>query len=137
MPKLEGKCLCGAVAFEIDGNVSQMEACHCSRCRKTSGSAFSTALLCAAKSFRWVRGEREITAFQLPSGFAHDFCSVCGSPTPTLKPIDGKVVPIPAGSLESDPGTRIQWHAFVSSKATWDQILDDVQQFPGAATHDR
>lgn len=137
MPKSIGRCLCGAVEFEIEGNVSQMEACHCSRCRKTSGSAFSSALLCGTKSFRWIKGEDEITSFRLPSGFAHHFCSVCGSPTPSLEPIEGKVVPIPAGSLESDPGTRIQWHAFVGSKAAWDEILDDAEQFLTTATYDR
>jgi hypothetical protein len=133
MSNLRGSCLCEEVVFEIDGNVSPMEACHCSRCRKTSGSAFSTALLCATSSFRWVRGSKKITSFRLPSGFAHDFCSVCGSPTPG--PTDEKVIGIPVGCLESDPGTRIKWHAFVASKAEWESIIGDARQFEEHADH--
>jgi ubiquinone/menaquinone biosynthesis C-methylase UbiE len=125
---IHGSCLCGAVAFEIEGRVSPMQTCHCSRCGKVSGSAFSTSLLTAGKSFRWLRGAEAISVFRLPSGFAHSFCRSCGSPVPVPYP-DGKVVGLPAGSLEGDPGTRLLRHTFVGSKAPWFEITDDVPQF--------
>lgn len=128
---LRGSCLCGAVAFEIDGRVSPMECCHCSRCRRTSGTAFSTALLTATKSLRWVRGREAITSFELPSGFRHDFCSVCGSPTP--RATDEKLTAIPAGALLDDPGTRPLRHCYVGSKAAWFDPADGLPQFESAA----
>ncbi len=123
-----GSCLCGGAAFEIDGRVSQMQTCHCSRCRKTSGSAFSTRLMTAARSFRWVRGLELITVFELPSGFRHAFCRVCGSALPDPDP-SGKVIPLPAGCLDDDPGTRPFRHTYVGSKAPWFEITDDLDQF--------
>ncbi len=125
---IRGSCLCGAVAFEIEGKVSPMQTCHCSRCRKTSGSAFSTALLTAAGSFRWVQGAGEIAVFQLASGFRHAFCRTCGSPMPAPEPT-GKVVALPAGCLDDDPGTRLFRHTFVGSRAPWFEITDTLTQF--------
>jgi SAM-dependent methyltransferase len=82
----------------------------------------------AARSFRWVRGRDRITVFELPSGFLHAFCRVCGSPMPGPD-AHGKVVPLPAGCLDDDPETRPFRHAFVASKAPWYEITDDLAQF--------
>ena len=37
-------CLCGAIRFEVARFVGPFELCHCSRCRKASGSAFSAMI---------------------------------------------------------------------------------------------
>jgi ubiquinone/menaquinone biosynthesis C-methylase UbiE len=124
---IRGSCLCGAVAFEIEGRVSPLQTCHCSRCRKVSGSAFSVSLMTAVKSFRWLRGQDQISVFRLPSGFGHSFCRTCGSPVPVPHPT-GKVFGLPAGSLEGDPGTRLLRHTFVGSKAPWFEITDALPQ---------
>lgn len=83
-----------------------------------------------------MRGERSITSFRLPSGFAHSFCAVCGSPMPDSGS-DSKVKGIPAGSLREDPGVGIQWHAFVGSKAQWYDIVDDIEQAEEHVDHNR
>ena len=54
---LRGSCLCGGVRFEITGRVSGIGQCHCSLCRKASGTASNAVLLTSTRSFRWVRGE--------------------------------------------------------------------------------
>ena len=105
-----------------------MQICHCSRCRKTSGSAFTTALLTATASLRWVQGPETITVFALPSGFRYAFCQVCGSPMPEPD-VSSKVVMLPAGCLDDDPETRPFRHAYVASKAPWFEITDDLEQF--------
>jgi len=124
---IRGSCLCGSVSFEVRGKVSPIQTCHCSRCRKTTGSAFSASLMCASKNFVWLRGQDNVTSFQLPSGFLHAFCKSCGSPTPTPL-VAGKTIPFPAGCLDDDPGTRVIWHTFVGSKAPWFEITDDTPQ---------
>ncbi len=124
---IRGGCLCGAVAFEIQGRISPIQTCLCSRCRKASGSAFSAALLCAAKSFRWLRGQDGIATFPLSTGFVSAFCRTCGSPLP-LPATEGKVKAIPAGSLDGELGTRIVQHIFVGSKADWFELTDGLPQ---------
>ena len=124
---IRGKCLCGAVAFEIRGKVSPIQTCHCSLCRKASGSAFSASLMCASKNFVWLSGQENISVFEFSSGFLNAFCKSCGSPVPAPTTSE-KVKPFPAGCLDDDPGTRIFWHTFVGSKAPWFEITDDLPQ---------
>ena len=124
---LQGSCLCGGVRFEITGKVSAIGQCHCSLCRKVSGSASNAALLTAQPSLRWLEGEELIQQYSRPTGWKSVFCRVCGSPMPLLHP-SGKVFWIPAGSLDDDPGTRIEQHIYVGSKAAWDEIAGDDAQ---------
>ena len=37
-----GSCLCGAVRYEVSDPFEEMHHCHCSKCRKAHGAAFST-----------------------------------------------------------------------------------------------
>lgn len=37
-----GSCLCGAVKYEVRGEFDNLYYCYCSRCRKTSESAFTS-----------------------------------------------------------------------------------------------
>ena len=49
---IQGSCLCGGVKFEITRAVGPFELCHCSRCRKASGSAFAAGLGVLREDFR-------------------------------------------------------------------------------------
>ena len=54
---LAGSCLCGSVAYEVDAGPGPIVHCHCTICRKTHGSAFSTVTNVPRDRFRWTRGE--------------------------------------------------------------------------------
>ena len=49
---LTGSCLCGAVAFEVDGPVAGVGQCHCSLCRKVSGTASNAVFIVGKRRFR-------------------------------------------------------------------------------------
>ena len=53
-----GSCLCGSVTFEVQGPPSAFRYCHCSRCRKASGSAHAANMLVPETQFRWLAGNR-------------------------------------------------------------------------------
>lgn len=129
---LRGSCLCGGVRFEIDGKVSPVGQCHCSLCRKVSGTTGNAALLTASRSFRWVAGQELAQVYARPSGFRSVFCRICGSPMPVHQE-SGKLVGIPAGLLDDDPVVRVEQHIFVASKAGWDEISGSGQQYSEAA----
>lgn len=61
-----GQCLCGAVTFEVDEIVGPFELCHCSRCIKTTGSAFAATVGAKANGFRITSGSDLIRTFDLP-----------------------------------------------------------------------
>jgi hypothetical protein len=128
---IRGSCLCAGVKYEISGKVSPLGQCHCSLCRKASGTASNAALLTARGSLRWVQGEELVQVYTRPTGWRSAFCRVCGSPTPLLHE-SGKVFGVPAGTLDDDPGTRVEQHYFVGSKAAWEEIGGDASQYDEA-----
>jgi hypothetical protein len=84
MATFRGSCLCGEVAFEVEGPFDHFLNCHCSRCRKATGTAHSCEVIVKASAFRWLRGEASVARFDLPQArsFATAVCKVCGSPMP-------------------------------------------------------
>ena len=86
---IRGGCLCGGVRFEIARAVGPFELCHCSRCRKASGSAFVAGLGVRTEDFRLVAGRELIAAYEAPilehpPAYRTAFCTRCGSPASSV-----------------------------------------------------
>jgi hypothetical protein len=118
---MNGKCLCGGVEFKISGQLPHLYQCHCSLCRKLTGSASDTATFLNKEQFAWVQGELNIKSFMTKTGYRADFCSECGSTVPHLMS-NGEQYWIPAGLLQGDTDSAIVAHLFVDSKASWDSV---------------
>ena len=133
---LSGSCLCGEIAFEIDGPVAPLSHCHCSICRKLHGTAFGSFVAASAKSFRWLRGVERIRRFESSPGTFRGFCPRCGSVVPAAP--GGETVFVPLGLVDGDPKLGPLPHIFVGSKAPWHEIADDAPRFdafpPGIGT---
>lgn len=124
--KHSGSCLCGAVRFEVEGDFEKFFLCHCEHCRKDIGSAHAANLFSSVARLRWIAGEDETTLFTLPSTrHSKCFCSVCGSALPTLQ-MEGQMLFLPAGSLNSEVLLRPDVHLFGSSRANWDKELEKI-----------
>lgn len=123
-----GSCSCGAVRYELAGPVQLMNHCHCSRCRKHSGSAFGSFLHAEGAGFRWVAGIDARRSYTPEGGTERAHCATCGSPVPILENGGADVI-VPAGSLDTDPGIRPVFHAFAAAAAPWHEITDDVPRF--------
>jgi len=125
-----GSCLCGAMAWEVEGTPALMMNCHCSRCRRGRGAAFATNAFYRLDQFRWLRGEDMADAYKVPDAqhFTQSFCRECGSPVPRLLEKFNRAM-VPVGAFDADPGARPGAHIFVGSKAPWDLITDDIPQF--------
>jgi hypothetical protein len=125
---IQGSCLCGTVRYEIDGPFTIMMNCHCSMCRKHHGAPFATFAGAPLEGFRWLGGEDNQGHYASSPGSHRSFCKTCGSVAPLFMKGAGLVV-VPAGSLDDDPGIRVQAHIFVGSKASWHTISDSLPQF--------
>lgn len=123
-----GSCLCSGVHYEVTGPVTNMTSCHCGMCRKAQGAAYSTSVTVQQSDFRWTRGEELITTFKSSADLDRVFCRICGSPMVVIEVKTGEVY-VNAGTLDDDPGIRLESHIFVGSKAPWDDILDDKPTF--------
>jgi len=131
--RVQGSCLCGGVRFEVTRPFRRANHCHCSRCRKHSGSSGLTQGRVARDGFRLLAGAELIRVFRPDGGAVKAFCSVCGSSLFGGSWPDGDEVSIRLGSLDGDPGIRPQYHSFVDSRAPWDALPDDgLPRFGGA-----
>jgi hypothetical protein len=125
----KGSCLCGAVEYEIDGGLGPIVYCHCSRCRKSNGSAFAAVSPVAAAGFRVVKGEEELRTYSNSTGVHRLFCGTCGSPIITRRDNMPETVRVRIGTLDTPVESKVSAHIFVGSKAEWDDILDDAPQY--------
>ena len=130
-PRLKGSCLCGEVAYEMRPPFVFFHYCHCSRCRKSSGSAHSTNILVRADQFAWAKGEALVRRWEHPDAehYCTGWCSVCGSALP-WQSRNKKGYLIPVGTLDNDPGSRPQSNIHWESRAPWFTPVGDLPTLP-------
>jgi hypothetical protein len=129
-PGVHGSCLCGDVAFVIDWTPTKIVQCHCSRCRRSRGTAHGVNTFVAQDKLRFTRGTEKIKTFRLPnaSRYSTSFCLHCGSLLPSLTPSLGIYV-VPVGSLDTPFQVQSAVNIYVASRANWFSITNPYPQF--------
>lgn len=132
MKKCIGSCLCGEVQYQITSNLGIFQYCHCSRCRKFTGSSYAANIIVAPNQFEWLEGEEYVGRYEVAEAkhFATAFCTNCGSSLPWLSK-SAKAVIIPAGTLDDDPQIRPFQNIFDGSKASWYVEASELVKFEG------
>jgi hypothetical protein len=128
---LTGACVCGGVRFEVSEPLLGALYCHCTRCQRRTGSAFSVSALTVPGSFRIVEGEELVRSWDPQDGWIKSFCGACGGQLYTTHPDDAERISVRMGALDGDPGIRPSAHQFVDYAAPWEPIPDDgLPRFP-------
>lgn len=123
---LNGRCLCGAVQYTVADNFRYALNCHCSNCRRATGSAFKPFGGIAREQLALTAGADRLMRYG--SEAAHDaHCGACGSLLWSLVQ-QGAVVHVTYGTLVDAPSLAPQAHIFVGSKAAWHTITDTLPQ---------
>jgi hypothetical protein len=123
--ELSGKCLCGKVRYVAPDEFVYAAICHCSNCRRATGSAFKPFAGIEHEKLRIASGHGDIMKFG--GERAHDVhCKHCGS---LLYSVVGAFVHVTMGTLVDAPSIRPAAHIFVGSKAPWYTIHDDLPQY--------
>lgn len=127
----KGSCLCGAVRYVVHGEPGGAVFCHCSRCRKASGSAFAANAPIAAADFEISAGADAVKTFSTAEGVHRLFCAHCGSPIVSRRDSQPGVLRLRLGSLDTPlaPAARPAAHIFAASRADWYAITDELPQF--------
>lgn len=122
-----GSCLCGAVRFKIEGTFERFYLCHCSRCRKDTGSAHGANLFSSNAKLVWLSGQEHVRTFNLPqTRHTRCFCSICGSALPYAS---ASMLVVPAGSLDTKLDVTADANIFTASRAAWDHDLASALSF--------
>ena len=98
-----GHCRCGAVTYELSGDVIATAVCHCDNCQRQSGGAFSVNLVVHESQ---VNMTGTLSTFEERGEHGDDvyvrrrFCPTCGSPVISELAKTNGVVAIKAGTLD-------------------------------------
>lgn len=125
-----GGCLCGAVRYEIHGDLRGIVNCHCSKCRRFHGNfgAYSSIKMenlafIEKRGLKWYRSITDET----PNVY-RGFCAECGSSL-FWHPRDLEFIAVAAGSLDDPADLRTIGHVWISQKSDYYEIQDDLPQF--------
>ena len=128
---LTGKCYCGAVHYAVADDFKYALNCHCSNCRRATGSAFKPFAGIEREKLIVTQGADKQLIYGREPDKAHDaHCRTCGSLLYSLVR-DGKWVHVTMGTLVDAPSIKPAAHIFVGSKAPWFTITDDLPRFEG------
>lgn len=125
----EGSCLCGQVKYRLTAEPGEFGYCHCISCQKASGSAHAANAAVDRGSFQLVRGGTAIREFESSPGKFRAFCTNCGSPLYAYLSVSPEVLRIRLGSLDTPFFKQPQAHTWVSEKAHWEPLSDDIPKF--------
>ena len=124
---LTGKCFCGRVHYTVADEFLYAMNCHCSNCRRTTGSAFKPFAGIERDRLHITKGQDRLMIFgDVNANDTH--CNRCGSLLCSVAR-DGAFVHVALGTLVDDPAIRPTKHIFVGSKARWFTITDDLPQY--------
>jgi len=126
-----GKCLCGAVTYEIKGDPMMVVNCHCQRCRRMTGSSFESAMILPTDQIDVKSGKDNVQTYR-EEGFANrNFCKTCGSTLFAYQWPDGPMTVVPLGTLDDGAQFKPAMHINVAFKAPWHEITDELPQMEG------
>jgi hypothetical protein len=129
---LKGSCLCGGVTYDVRDEFSYSLMCHCSQCRRATGSAFKPFAGIERHKLAISAGEENTLRFGDATTYdVH--CRTCGSLLYSVVR-DSQYAHVTLGTLIDDPAIRPTAHIFVDSKAPWHAINDDLPQHAGFPT---
>ena len=120
-----GRCLCGAVQYEVRGQLRDVVYCHCAMCRRSSGHI--VAATACAKSELDVTSSDNLRWYQSSAIARRGFCGRCGSSL-FWDPLDAGYMAIMAGTLDSPTGITSREHIFVGDAGDYYAICDGLPQ---------
>jgi hypothetical protein len=119
---LTGRCLCGAVTYELEGDLIATAVCHCDHCQRQSGGAFSVNLI-ALEPQLTIHGE--LKTYEERGELGDDvyvrrrFCPECGSPIVSELAKTAGVIAVKAGTLDDKTGVAPTIEAWCVDRQPW------------------
>jgi hypothetical protein len=117
-----GRCLCGAVTYELSGDLIATAVCHCSHCQRQGGSAFSVNLV-AHESQLSVDGQ--LATYDERGELGDDvyvrrrFCPSCGSPIVSELAKSQGIIAVKAGTLDDTSDVAPTVEAWCVDRQPW------------------
>ena len=130
---LGGGCLCGAIRYTVSAPITELRACHCTHCQKSSGTGSSVNAVVPADKFTLAQGTPRRYADKADSGrtLFRYFCGDCGSPLYSPRAATPETLSVRAGTLDGSGGLKITANIWCASAPSWGYIDPGTTQHPG------
>ena len=130
---LSGSCLCGAIRYSIQSPVSELRACHCASCQKSSGAGGSVNAVVPSTEVKFTQGTPKRFTMKADSGrtLHRYFCGDCGSPLYSQRDTSPERMVIRAGTLDNPPPLKITAHIWTKRALPWSHIGADAKRIEG------
>ena len=128
--KLKGRCYCGKIKYEINGDIQASFQCHCRECQYITGGQPNTAMVFSEKDFSFSEGKPSIfSRSDLENPVSRYFCGNCGTAIGTVTPARPGSFVIKVGTLDTpevfDPKVAI----FTCDKQKFHHIPENLKSF--------
>jgi hypothetical protein len=121
---ITGRCECGSVQYQVDGEINDFSHCHCSQCRRLHGAAFASYGGVVRSEFSYLSGQPDLTNYASSDDHTRVFCRICGSNILVELDLEPESVYLAMGTVNGDPKCPPGYHIFVGSKAPWYKFDD-------------
>lgn len=131
MKNITGSCLCGDISYEISQSVGDIAHCHCVKCRKAHGAAFSSVAKIEDQNFLLRDESQFLKSYQSSPEKTRYFCSCCGSQIYAKRDNTDFII-LRLGTLndESMAGSQYQEikHIWLAEKACWYEVHSEIEE---------
>lgn len=132
---LTGGCLCGAIRYTVSQPITELRACHCRDCQKSTGTGGSVNAVVKSADLRITQGTPKRYSVTADSGrlLHRFFCGDCGSPLFSRRETTPEINALRIGTLDAEHagGMKITAHIWTRSARSWDYIEPGTTQHPG------
>ena len=130
---LTGSCLCLAIRYEVRVPITELRACHCRDCQKSSGTGGSVNAMIPTAALRIVQGSpRRFTVIADSGRTLHRFfCGDCGSPLYSRRELTPENTSLRIGTLDNAPVMKITANIWTKSARPWAYLDPASAQFAG------
>lgn len=134
MKILSGGCLCGAIRYTVSVPITELRACHCRDCQKSTGTGGSVNAMIPSAALQITQGTPKRHSVTADSGrtLHRFFCGDCGSPLFSRRELTPQNSGLRIGTLDAEHagGMKITGNIWTSSARAWAHIDPASQQFP-------
>lgn len=124
----EGGCLCGKVRYRLTAPPDRVSNCHCSMCRRASGSLFQTWAIFSSDAFSLTQGQ--LAELRMTPVTTRRFCSSCGSPITFLYRTDPHEVAVSLGTFDPPLPFKPDAHLWITAMPEWSEQAQHLPRHP-------
>ncbi len=125
---IRGRCLCNKIAFEVEEMPGMIFNCHCSRCRRSHGSAFATQIICKKASLKFLEGRQSLKEY-VSENIVRTFCVHCGSRLMNYTNQEPEYLSVSISSVIDRPDFKPVAECFVVDKLPFIQLDSSIAHY--------